>query len=225
MAEMKHEHVESIRIRFRDTRTAHNKRSARRTKASREAAIIRRIVIIVVVIVAAIVVWKVFFATPKLPASIVALSGRVEGDDSAVAPKTSGKILEVTVREGDTVTVGQVIARLDDAQVRAKEDGARAALADAEAKSRAASDQIATLQEQLVQNKQQTEQSKTDAAGRVRQAQADLTAAEATLTQQLAAQKLADFNRDAYAQLAKTGAASAATRSAIRSRKRSNKPQ
>lgn len=172
------------------------------------SSIIRRIVIIVVVIVAAIVVWKVFFATPKLPASIVALSGRVEGDDSAVAPKTSGKILEVTVREGDTVTVGQVIARLDDAQVRAKEDGARAALADAEAKSRAASDQIATLQEQLVQNKQQTEQSKTDAAGRVRQAQADLTAAEATLTQQLAAQKLADFNRDAYAQLAKTGAAS-----------------
>src|ERR1700689_3963205 len=123
---------------------------------------IRRVVIIVVVIVAAIVVWKVFFATPKLPASIVALSGRVEGDDSAVAPKTSGKILEVTVREGDTVTVGQVIARLDDAQVRAKEDAARAALADAQAKSRAASDQIATLQEQLIQNKQQTEQSKTD---------------------------------------------------------------
>jgi HlyD family secretion protein len=169
---------------------------------------IRRIVIIVVVIVAAIVVWKVFFATPKLPASIVALSGRVEGDDSAVAPKTSGKILEVTVREGDTVTVGQVIARLDDAQVRAKEDAARAALADAQAKSRAASDQIATLQEQLKQNQQQTEQSKTDAAGRVRQAQADLTAAEATLTQQLAAQRLADFNRDAYAKLAKTGAAS-----------------
>ena len=34
------------------------------------------------------------FAVPPLPDSIVALSGRIEGDDSAVAPKTSGRILE-----------------------------------------------------------------------------------------------------------------------------------
>jgi HlyD family secretion protein len=47
-----------------------------------------------------------------------------------------------------------------------------------------------------------------DADGRVRQAQADLTAAEADLTQQQAALRLAEFNRDAYARLAKTGAAS-----------------
>src|ERR1700689_4487604 len=135
---------------------------------------IRRVVIIVVVIVAAIVVWKVFFATPKLPASIVALSGRVEGDDSAVAPKTSGKVLEITVREGDTVTAGQVIARLDDAQVRAKEDKARAALADAQAKGQVSRDQIAVLRDQLQQNQLETGQSTMDAEGRVRQAQADL---------------------------------------------------
>ena len=153
-------------------------------------------------------VWEIFFATPNLPDSIVALSGRIEGDDSAVAPKTSGKILEVTVREGDTVTAGQVIARLDDAQVRAREDQARAALADAQAKAQAARDQIAVLQEQLRQNQLQTGQSTMDAEGRVRQAQADLTAAEADLAQQQAALRLAEFNRDAYTRLAKTGAAS-----------------
>jgi HlyD family secretion protein len=166
------------------------------------------ILLVVAIIVAALVIWKVFFASPNLPASIVALSGRIEGDDSAVAPKTSGKILEVTVREGDTVTAGQVIARLDDAQVRAKEDEARAALADAQAKMQGARDQIAVLQDQLRQNQLQTGQSTMDAEGRVRQAQADLTAAQADLVEQQAALRLAEFNRDAYSRLAKTGAAS-----------------
>src|SRR5271166_3869883 len=108
---------------------------------------VARILIIVGVIAAAVVIWEIFFATPKLPGSIVALSGRIEGDDSAVAPKTSGKILEVTVREGDTVTAGQVIARLDDAQVRAREDQARAALAGAQVNFQTARDQIGVLQE------------------------------------------------------------------------------
>jgi len=166
------------------------------------------ILIFLGVVVVAAVVWETFFATPKLPDSIVALSGRVEGDDSAVAPKTSGKILEVTVREGDTVTTGQVIARLDDSQVRAREDQARAGLADAQAKSQVARDQISVLQEQLQQNRFQTTQAGTDANGRVNQAQADLTVVEADLAQQQAALRLAEFNRDAYTRLAKTGAAS-----------------
>ena len=169
---------------------------------------VARILIVVGVIVAAIAIWEIFFATPKLPGTIVALSGRIEGDDSAVSPKTSGKILEVTVREGDTVNAGQVIARLDDAQVRAREDQARAALADAQAKMQGARDQIGVLQDQLRQNQLQTTQSTTDAGGRVRQAQADLTAAQADLVQQQAALRLAEFNRDAYTRLAKTGAAS-----------------
>jgi HlyD family secretion protein len=175
-------------------------------KAPRSRA--RRILLIAGIVVAALVIWKIFFATPSLPASIIALSGRIEGDDSAVAPKTSGKILEVTVREGDTVTASQVIARLDDAQVRAREDQSRAALLDAQAKMQGARDQIAVLEEQLHQNQLLSGQSTMDAAGRVRQAQADLTAAEADLVQQQAALRLAEFNRDAYTRLAKTGAAS-----------------
>jgi HlyD family secretion protein len=167
-----------------------------------------RILLIAGVVVAALVIWKIFFAAPNLPGSIIGLSGRIEGDDSAVAPKTSGKILEVTVREGDSVTAGQVIARLDDAQVRAREDQSRAALLDAQAKMQGARDQIAVLQEQLRQNQLQTGQSTMDAEGRVRQAQADLTAAEADLVQQQASLRLAEFNRDAYSRLTKTGAAS-----------------
>jgi len=51
---------------------------------------------------------------------IIGLSGRIEGDDSAVASKTSGRILEVRVREGDSVNTGEILAVLDDQQVRAR---------------------------------------------------------------------------------------------------------
>src|SRR5271154_108714 len=82
----------------------------------------RRILIIGAVLVAALVIWRVFFASSSVPANVVVLSGRIEGDDSAVAPKVTGRILEVRVREGDTVKAGDVIAILDDDQVRARED-------------------------------------------------------------------------------------------------------
>src|ERR1700676_5454566 len=99
----------------------------------------RRIVIIVsgvILIGAAILIWKVFFADPRVPDSIVTVSGRIEGDDSAVASKTTGSILEVSVREGDVVNAGDTIAILDDQQVRAREDQGRATLLEAEAKSK-----------------------------------------------------------------------------------------
>ncbi len=101
----------------------------------------------VILIVAGIIIWRVFFATPSLPDSIVAVSGRIEGDDSAVASKTTGHILEVRVREGDVVNAGDTIAILDDDQIRARENQARATLLEAEAKAKGAQEQIAVLQE------------------------------------------------------------------------------
>jgi HlyD family secretion protein len=136
------------------------------------------------------------------------LSGRIEGDDSAVASKTTGRIVEIHVREGDEVKAGDVIAVLDDAQVRAREQQAEAALTVADAKTKSAQAQLAVLQEQLNQNQLSAGQSKEDAAGRVRQADADLSAAEADLAQQEASLKLAQFDKDAYTRLAQTGAVS-----------------
>jgi HlyD family secretion protein len=162
----------------------------------------------VALIAIALLVWKFFFAAPAVPPNIVALSGRIEGDDSAVACKTSGRILEVTVREGDTVNAGDTIASLDDAQIRAREDQARAALLQAEAKSTAAKEQIAVLRQQLEQSRLQLSQSKFDTQGRVKQAEADLAAAQADLAQQQAAYNIAAFDKDAYGRLAKSGAVS-----------------
>jgi len=171
----------------------------------------RRIVIIasgVVLIASAIFIWKVFFAASGVPDGVVAVSGRIEGDDSAVAPKATGRILEVRVREGDTVNAGDTIAILDDAQVRAREDQARATLLEAEAKGKAAQEQIAVLQEQFEQSRLGLGQSKLDTEGRVRQAEADLATAQSELARQEAAYQIAAFDKDAYTRLAKSGAVS-----------------
>jgi len=164
--------------------------------------------IVAAVVLAGYLIWSNFVAPPKIPRSVVALSGRIEGDDSAVAPKTTGRILEVRFREGDSVKAGETIAVLDDDQVFARADQARAAVTVAEARLRSSRDQIAVLQAQLQQNDLQTEQSKLDASGRVRQAEADVAAAESDLANQEAAFQIADFDRTAYNKLRKTDAVS-----------------
>ncbi len=165
-----------------------------------------RPLVLLVLAGAAVAAWRIFFAPPAVPDTIVTLSGRIEGDDSAVAPKVAGKILETRMREGDSVRTGDIIAVLDDSQIRAQEDQARAALSSAEAQARAAHDQIAVLEQELERNRLQTVQAGTDAQGRVRQAEADLAAAEANLAQQQAAYQNAAFNEDAYTKLFQQGA-------------------
>ena len=164
--------------------------------------------IVLILAIAAFFIWRGYFANPKVPDNIVVLSGRIEGDDSAVAPKTTGRILEIKVREGDVVKAGDTIAVLDDAQLTSREEAARAAVTGAEARAKSAGDQIAVYEQQLQQNELSTEQAKVDAAGRVRQAESDVAAAESDLAQQEASLHMAQFDDEAYKKLAKTGAAS-----------------
>ncbi len=176
------------------------------TRKSRKP--LRIIVVLLLVGGAAFGIWKIFFSKPAEPANVIALSGRIEGNDSAIAPKVAGRILEIRFREGDAVKAGDTIAILDDPQMRARQDQAQAALTDSEARLNSARQQVAILEDQLTQTELQTGQAKVDAEGRVHQAEAELSAAEAQLAQQEATLKLAAFDRDAYTRLAKDGAVS-----------------
>jgi len=140
-------------------------------------------VLLLAAIAGGFAIWKIFFSTQPVPDNVVLLSGRIEGDDSAVSSKATGRILEIRFREGDSVQAGDIIAVLDDQQVRAREEQANAALTQAEAKTKLSRDQIAVLQAQLQQS-------------------------QAELSQQEASQKIAVFDRDAYTRLAQTGAVS-----------------
>jgi HlyD family secretion protein len=164
--------------------------------------------LIILVILAAIGygVWKEFLQPAPVPAGVVQLSGRIEGDDSAIAPKVAGRIASINFREGDMVKAGDVIATLDDIQTKSREDQAQSSVAGADSRVTFAQQQIAILEEQLRENDLQLEQSKTDANGRVTQAESDLAAAQAQLAQQQGSMKIAAFDRDAYTKLAKDGA-------------------
>lgn len=75
-----------------------------------------------------------------MPAGILKTNGRIEATQIDVASKYAGRLKEVTVNEGDEVTAGQIVARIEspeyEAQSRAAEANvlkARQALAEAEA--------------------------------------------------------------------------------------------
>jgi len=166
----------------------------------------RRLAIAAVVVVLGLggfAVWRFVLAPPALPPGVLAVSGRIEGDDSAVAAKTSGRIREISVREGDRVEAGQVIAVLDDEQIRAREQQAMAAVRQAEARVRLAQHQIAVLEESLRQSRLGVDQSRADAEGRVNEADGKLAAAEAQLAQAEASYAQAKWDREAMTRLFK----------------------
>ena len=85
---------------------------------------------------------------------------------------------------------------------------AQAALTAAEARTASARAQVAVLEEQLKQTQLAFDQSESDSQGRVAQAEAEHTAAEADRARQEALLKLALFDKDAYTHLVSTGAVS-----------------
>jgi HlyD family secretion protein len=173
--------------------------------------IIRRILVVIILVGGGVLVWLFFLKTPSVPKDIIEVSGRIESDDSAVAAKVSGRIREITVREGDQVKAGQVIAVLDDAQTVAREEMVRSTLQQAEAKVKWSTEQIGVLNQQLEQSKMLTDQSKIDAQGRVRQAEAQLAAAESALAQAQATLEQARYDASKFGTLAEQGAESERT--------------
>lgn len=86
------------------------------------------VVFLVLIAGAAVAAWRAFGARQPLPEGLLQANGRLEGDRVLVATKQEGRIEELLAREGDHVKKGQVVARLDDARVRAQLEQADAAV-------------------------------------------------------------------------------------------------
>lgn len=80
-----------------------------------------------------------------LPEGLIQVNGRIEGDHVAIAGKYPGRIQELLVREGDQVTKGQVLIKLDEAQTTARVEQARRASEAVEAEVRAAHANLTVL--------------------------------------------------------------------------------
>lgn len=149
--------------------------------------------------------WWFLFRQAPIPKELIAVSGRIESDSSTVAAKTSGRIREIAVREGDEVKAGQVIAVLDDDQLQAKVQQAEAEVERAAAKSQSVRLQIAILESSLQQNRLTVGQSRADAEGRVSQARAQVAAAEANQAQADVNFRQARIDGDRFTRLAEQG--------------------
>jgi len=163
------------------------------------------VLILAVVLVAGFLIYWFLIRQPPIPHNIIALSGRIEGDDSVIAAKTAGRLREIRVREGDTVKAGDVIALLDDEQAVAREQQAQSSAQEAETRLARSQEQIPVLTEQLNQARITVEQAKLDAEGRIRQAEAQVASAEANLSQAQAGYEQARYDAEKFNRLANSG--------------------
>lgn len=111
------------------------------------------IIIAILALIAGVAIyfWRQHESADRLPDTIVSGNGRIEMTRSDVAAKYPGRLMTLTVHEGDMVRAGQLVARQDDtdaqAQLAAAEASRQRALA---ASSRAAGEQAAYgVQEKL----------------------------------------------------------------------------
>jgi HlyD family secretion protein len=163
------------------------------------------IAILAIAIVAVFFGWWFLIRQPPIPHNIIVLSGRIEGDDSTVATKVSGRIREIRVREGDIVKAGDVIALLDEEQAAAREQQSRSSAQEADTRTTRSQEQIGVLREQLKQANITVDQARQDAEGRVHQAEAQVATAEANLSQAQAAYEQARYDVERFTRLASTG--------------------
>src|SRR5215471_4202264 len=169
---------------------------------------VKRVAILTLILFIGAAAWWFFLRGPSGPEGVLNLSGRIESDDSAVAAKTQGRIRAITVREGDVVKAGQVIAMLDDEQIKAREQQERSAVEQADSRVLEAQRQISVLEAQLEQSRITVTQSQLDAEGRVSEAQAKVASAEANLAKARATFGQAMYDKEKFTQLARYGVVS-----------------
>jgi HlyD family secretion protein len=137
------------------------------------------------------------------------VSGRIDGDTVDLSAKRPGRVVEITVREGDSVEPGQVLAVLSSDQDEARFDQQKALVLSDEKKVQQLKRQLATYAERVRQAQIYEEQAQADAPGRVKEAEANLATSKAALARSEAELKQHRVDAERYAPLAKLGAVSA----------------
>lgn len=97
----------------------------------------KRNVWVVLVVLAALAIVG-FFAfksfRPSQPPNVIVASGSIEADETVISPKIAGRLASLRVDEGDDVKRGELLATIDDTELRSQLLGARGALLAAQAK-------------------------------------------------------------------------------------------
>ena len=134
-----------------------------------KSKILWSILLVGIVGVAAAAGWQRWKIAQKnaLPEGIVSGNGRIESIEVDIAAKYGGRIKVILAREGDLVEEGQVLARMDTAELEAQLAKFKANVAQAEADASEASAAIAEKDSELKLSEQQLARSQNLFAKRV----------------------------------------------------------
>lgn len=149
--------------------------------------------VIILVLVAGNLLWQ-HFQEPELPSGIAFGNGRIEAVQTDISTKISGRVESIMVKEGDLVTPGQVLAKIETHQLRAQllraeadvasaqslVASAQAAIAQAKAQQLLAEQEMARSQE-LVKQQLSSKEDFDTKVSHLAVAKANLEAAQATL--------------------------------------------
>ncbi len=97
-------------------------------KLNRNLAILAAAVVVIGGGVAGYFAWRQYEAS-QLPAGIVSVNGRVEATQVDISTKIPGRVIEIVPHEGDIVSPGEVVARIDTSETAAQLDQAKASAA------------------------------------------------------------------------------------------------
>jgi HlyD family secretion protein len=134
------------------------------------------------------------------------VSGRIDGDTVDLSSKRSGRIVEIMVREGDTVEAGQIVAVLASEQDEATREQQTARIQSDKRKVEQLKRQLATYAERVRQAQITVDQARTDAPARVKEAEANVATSKAELVRAEAELQQSKIDAERYAPLATTGA-------------------
>jgi len=137
------------------------------------------------------------------------VSGRIDGDTVDISARRPGRVVEITVREGDNVEAGQVLAVISSEQDEASHAQQVARIAASQHKVAVLQRELATYAEKIRQAQLYVEQAQTNAPAQVKEAEANLATSKAALARSEAELKQSQVDAERYAPLAKAGAVSA----------------
>ena len=155
----------------------------------------RRAILLLVILAAAVTIW--WLERPR-PQTLV-LTGTVDGNEVVVGSKITGRIVTLAVDDGQWVKAGDLIAVLDQDEMRADQSAAAHAIAQARANAQQSVAQTELLEKTLPTKVQQAGAQVEQSRAQLEQSQAQLAQARAQLQQ-------------AQAQVAQTQAAVAKAR-------------
>jgi HlyD family secretion protein len=142
----------------------------------------------------------------KEPEGTVFVSGRIDGDTVEISSKIPGRIVNLKVREGDSVEAGQVVAWLSSPQQEAIRDSQIARIVSGQRIVDQLQRDLATYDEKIKQAELYTKQAQMDAPGQVQQAEANVAVSKAELARWEEELEQAQMEAKRYPPLAKTGA-------------------